>query len=95
MRLEEFGLKNCLLVCLYELEKQCIVHSEEYIDCAACEAEWPMEAICADADVRTQFQSEIKFNAVQSKRLKDEGQQAIMQTKPPLAALRWSLALEL
>jgi ferredoxin len=74
----------CPVACFYELENQLVIHPEECIDCTACVSECPVEAIYADADVPSQYQADIEFNAVQSKRLKDEGREAIVKTKPPL-----------
>jgi ferredoxin len=75
----------CPVACFYELENQLVIHPEECIDCTACVSECPVEAIYADADVPAQYQSDIEFNAAQSKRLKEAGQDAIVATKQPLA----------
>src|SRR5664279_2530255 len=74
----------CPVACFYELENQLVIHPEDCIDCMACVSECPVEAIYAEADVPAQYQSDIEFNAVQSKRLKKAGQDAIVETKPPL-----------
>lgn len=75
----------CPVACFYELENQLVIHPEECIDCTACVSECPVEAIYAEADLPTQYQSDVEFNAAQSKRLKEAGQDAIVATKQPLA----------
>jgi ferredoxin len=72
------------VACFYELENQLVIHPEECIDCTACVSECPVEAIYAEADVPTQYQADIEFNAIQSKQLKEAGRDAIVQTKQPL-----------
>jgi ferredoxin len=65
-----------------------VIHPEEGIDCTACVSECPVEAICAEADVPAQYQPDTGFNADQTRRLKETGQDAIVQKKepPPTAA---------
>jgi hypothetical protein len=46
--------------------------------------ECPVEAIYADADLPAEFQAGIEFNAAESRRIKDAGQEAIAQKKEPL-----------
>jgi ferredoxin len=72
------------VACFYELENQLVIHPDECIDCTACVSECPVEAIYAEADLPAQYQADLEFNAVQSKRLKEAGQDAIVQTKEPL-----------
>jgi ferredoxin len=72
------------VACFYELENQLVIHPDECIDCTACVSECPVEAIYAEADLPAQYQPDLEFNAVQSKRLKEAGQDAIVQTKEPL-----------
>ncbi len=78
------------MACFYELENQLVIHPDECIDCTACVSECPVEAIYAEADVPAPYQADIEFNAAQSKRVKETGQEAIVHAKPPLetAALR-------
>jgi ferredoxin len=75
----------CPVACFYELENQLIIHPDECIDCTACVAECPVEAIYAQADVPAEFQQGIELNATQAKRIKELGQGAILQKKEPLA----------
>jgi len=74
----------CPVTCFYELDKQVVIHPDECIDCAACVEECPVEAIYAQDDVPPAYQSDIEFNAVQAKRLKESGQAAIAEKKDPL-----------
>ena len=74
----------CPVACFYELDNQLIIHPDECIDCTACVAECPVEAIYAEGDVPADFQANIEFNAVEAKRVKDEGISAILKKKDPL-----------
>jgi ferredoxin len=75
----------CPVACFYELEDQLIIHPDECIDCTACVAECPVEAIYAEADLPAAYQADLEFNAAQAKRVKEAGQAAIEHAKPPLA----------
>ena len=72
------------MACFYELDGQLVIHPEDCIDCAACVAECPVEAIYAEADVPEQFKADIEFNAVQARQIKDSGKEAILKKKEPL-----------
>jgi ferredoxin len=74
----------CPVACFYELEGQLVIHPDECIDCTACVAECPVEAIYAEGDVPSDFQANTEFNAVESKKLKEAGQAAILKKKDPL-----------
>lgn len=74
----------CPVACFYELEDRLIIHPDECIDCTACVAECPVEAIYAEGDVPADFQTDIELNATRSKAVKEAGQSAIVQTKEPL-----------
>ena len=74
----------CPVACFYELDNQLVIHAEDCIDCTACVAECPVEAIYAEADVPGEFQTSIEFNLVEGKRLKDSGQPAILKKKDAL-----------
>jgi ferredoxin len=74
----------CPVACFYELENQVVIHPEDCIDCTACVAECPVEAIYAEGDVPAEFQANIEFNGVEARRLKDSGQAAILKKKDPL-----------
>ena len=74
----------CPVACFYELDNQLVIHPEDCIDCTACVAECPVEAIYAEADVPQEFQSNVEFNAAEARRVKDAGQAAIVAKKDPL-----------
>jgi len=74
----------CPVACFYELDGQLVIHPDECIDCTACVAECPVEAIYAEGDLPSDFQSNIELNSSESKRLKDEGKAAILKKKDPL-----------
>ncbi|PYJ06868.1 MAG: ferredoxin [Verrucomicrobia bacterium] len=74
----------CPVACFYELDDQLLIHPEDCIDCTACVAECPVEAIYAEGDVPGEFQKDIEFNANESHRVKDGGQAAIVKKKDPL-----------
>ena len=72
------------MACFYEMDNQVVIHPEDCIDCTACVAECPVEAIYAEADVPGDFQTAVEFNATESHRIKDSGQDAIVKKKDPL-----------
>ena len=74
----------CPVACFYEMDNQLVIHAEDCIDCTACVAECPVEAIYAEADVPGEFQANGEFNAVEARRLKDSGAAAIVKKKDPL-----------
>jgi ferredoxin len=66
------------------LDNQLLIHPDDCIDCTACVAECPVEAIYAEGDVPAEFQANIEFNFSESRRVKDAGQAAILKKKDPL-----------
>ena len=74
----------CPVACFYELDGQLIIHPDECIDCTACVAECPVEAIYAEGDLPSEYQSNIELNVTEAKRIKDEGKPAILKKKDPL-----------
>jgi ferredoxin len=72
------------VACFYELDGQVVIHPEDCIDCTACVAECPVEAIYAEGDVPADYQANIEFNATEARRLKDSGKEAIVKKKDPL-----------
>ena len=74
----------CPVACFYEVDNQVLIHPEDCIDCTACVAECPVEAIYAEADVPADFQADIQLNVDESHRLKDSGAPAIVKKKDPL-----------
>jgi ferredoxin len=76
----------CPVACFYEMDNQVVIHPEDCIDCTACVAECPVEAIYAEADVPEPFKADIEFNAAQARQIKDSGREAIVKKKEPLSA---------
>ena len=74
----------CPVACFYELDNQLVIHPDECIDCTACVAECPVEAIYADSVVPGEFADSTEFNASESRRVKDGGLTSITQKKEPL-----------
>jgi ferredoxin len=74
----------CPVACFYEMDNQLVIHPEDCIDCTACVAECPVEAIYAEGDVPAEFQPNTEFNANESRRIKDSGVAAILKKKDPL-----------
>src|SRR4030095_12125193 len=74
----------CPVACFYELDNQVLIHPEDCIDCTACVAEFPVQAIYAEGDFPKKYQSNIEFNATEARRIKDSGQDAIVHKKDPL-----------
>ena len=74
----------CPVACFYELDGQVIIHPEDCIDCTACVAECPVEAIYAEADVPEPFRADTAFNAAHAKEIKAAGKEAILKKKEPL-----------
>ena len=74
----------CPVACFYELDGQLVIHPEDCIDCTACVAECPVEAIYADGSVPNEYQSNIELNATEARRVKDSGLEAIVHKKDPL-----------
>ena len=72
------------MACFYELDNQVLIHAEDCIDCTACVAVCPVEAIYAESDVPAEFQANIEFNATQAAQVKDSGHEAILKKKDPL-----------
>ena len=74
----------CPVACFYEMDGQLVIHPDECIDCTACVAECPVEAIYAEGDLPAEFQANTEYNAVESKKIKEAGQAAILKKKDPL-----------
>lgn len=74
----------CPVACFYELEGQLVIQPDDCIDCTACVAECPVEAIYAEGDLPAEFQANTEFNATESRRVKDSGQEAILKKKDAL-----------
>jgi ferredoxin len=74
----------CPVACFYELDRQLVIHPDECIDCTACVSVCPVEAIFAEGDLPKDHEASIEFNAVESKRVKAEGKEAIVKKHDPL-----------
>lgn len=74
----------CPVACFYEMDNQVVIHADDCIDCTACVAECPVEAIYAEGDVPSEFEANIAFNATKAAELKDSGKEAITAKKDPL-----------
>jgi len=74
----------CPVACFYEMDNQVVIHPEDCIDCTACVAECPVEAIYAEGDLPAEFQPNTEFNLTESHRIKDSGTSAILKKKDPL-----------
>jgi ferredoxin len=74
----------CPVACFYEIDGQLIIHPDECIDCTACVAECPVEAIYADSALPDEFQESVALNAAEAVRIKAAGQAAITAKKDPL-----------
>ena len=85
---QECKYTDCVLVCpvdcFYELEAQLVIDPDECIDCAACVAECPVEAIFSEDEVPQGQSSLIEFNAVSAARCKSNGDPPITDQKEPL-----------
>ena len=74
----------CPVACFYELDGQLIIHPEECIDCTACVAQCPVEAIYAEDAVPDEFKANTEFNKTEAYRLKEAGTAALTAKKDPL-----------
>ena len=74
----------CPVACFYEMDGQVVIHPDDCIDCTACVAECPVEAIFAEGDLPGQYQADVELNATESRQRKDSGQDAIVKKKDPL-----------
>ena len=79
---------DCVLVCpvdcFYEMDRQLVIDPDECIDCSACVAECPVEAIYAEDELSEEHEGALEFNTVESARLKDEGAEPIVDQKDPM-----------
>lgn len=69
----------CPVACFYELDKQLVIDPDECIDCTACIAECPVEAIYGEDEVPKDFLADIPFNAEEARMMKAEGSQSIAE----------------
>jgi len=60
----------CPVECFYEGEKMLYIHPDECIDCEACVAECPVEAIFHEDNVPAEWKDYIELNAKESLKTK-------------------------
>lgn len=58
----------CPVDCFYEGPNMLVINPDECIDCALCESECPVNAICSEDDVSDEMKEFIKLNADLSKK---------------------------
>lgn len=79
---------DCVLVCpvdcFYELDSQLVIDPDECIDCSACVAECPVEAIYAEDELPESEEAALELNASASADIKDGGGEPITDQKEPL-----------
>ena len=79
---------DCVLVCpvdcFYENEKQLVIDPDECIDCSACVAECPVEAIYAEDELPEEMAHCLEGNAAIATEIKDSGAEPITDQKDPL-----------
>lgn len=80
---------DCVLVCpvdcFYEDKNQLVIDPEECIDCSACVAECPVEAIYAEDELPEEHEAALAHNAERAEALKDEGVEPITEQKDPMS----------
>lgn len=72
----------CPVDCFYQDDKMLYIDPDECIDCINCVAECPVEAIFADADVPSKWESFIQLNADRSAELKAAGAKITEKQEP-------------
>lgn len=79
---------DCVLVCpvdcFYETPTQLVIDPDECIDCSACVAECPVEAIYAEDELPEGKEDALDHNADIALRLKDDGEEPLTDQKDPL-----------
>ena len=78
----------CPVACFYELDGQVVIHAEDCIDCTACVAECPVEAIYAEADVPAEFQAFIRVQRAASRPVEGFRRAGNREEKRPAADRR-------
>ena len=59
----------CPVACFYELDNQLLIHPEDCIDCTACVAECPVEAIYDESQLPDEMRDWTAINAERAKKL--------------------------
>ena len=85
----ECKFTDCVLVCpvdcFYETETMLVIDPDECIDCSACVAECPVEAIYAEDELPDDKSEYLQQNADEAARMIDEGTEPITDQKDPLS----------
>lgn len=79
---------DCVLVCpvdcFYDTGTQLVIDPDECIDCSACVAECPVEAIYAEDELFAEDEDAITFNADSVEDIKSNGGEAVTDQREPL-----------
>lgn len=79
---------DCVLVCpvdcFYETKTQLVIDPDECIDCSACVAECPVEAIYAEDELPDEYEAALLQNAELAQQIKDDDGEPITEQKEPL-----------
>ena len=79
---------DCVLVCpvdcFYETDNQLVIDPDECIDCSACVAECPVEAIYAEDELPESEVSYLQINLDLCEQIKGDGNDPITDQKEPL-----------
>ena len=78
---------DCVLVCpvdcFYDAGSQLVIDPDECIDCSACVAECPVEAIWAEDELPEELVIHIELNAVRAAEVRDDGGEPIVEQQDP------------
>ncbi len=84
----ECKFTDCVLVCpvdcFYDVPTQLVIDPDECIDCSACVAECPVEAIFAEDELDDGQQTWIEVNAAKAMEAKENGVEPIVDQHEPL-----------
>ena len=75
----------CPVDCFHEGVNMLVIDPEECIDCALCEPECPVEAICAEDDLPDSQQEFLELN----RKLSEKWPSIMVQKDPPADAKDW------
>lgn len=74
----------CPVDCFYDVGGQLVIHPDECIDCSACVAECPVEAIYSEDEVPDSHLCAIEFNMQAACKACDSGADPIIDQQDPL-----------
>jgi len=72
----------CPVDCFYDAGTQLVIDPDECIDCSACVAECPVEAIYAEDELPDE--TALEFNIAQAEELRDRGDEPVVEQRDPL-----------